>query len=177
MSRNEIMMYGTAIGITVGLVISIIVLKAFNKDGKMKTEWDEMQKIARGEAYKYGFWAMMIAEALFLIVASGNVQLPWDGFMTHFLVILIGVMVQASYSIWKGAYIGLNTNTERFGIGSVVIALFNFVIAGIAAASGQLFVDGKMQSQGANLFIGIMFIVLGVEMLAKKMVDNGAKED
>ena len=177
MSGNNFVMYGMALGIAVGLVISVFVLKAFNKDGKMKTEWDEMQKLARGKAYMYGFWSMMIAEAIFLVLAGGDVQFPWEGTMTHFIVILTGIMVQASYCIWKDAYIGLNTNTGRFGIGSVVIALFNFAIAGIAAANGLLVVDGKLQSQGANLFIGIIFIIIGIELMIKKMADNGAKED
>ena len=39
---------GMAIGIFIGIIISLFVIKAFNKDGKMKTKYDEMQELVRG---------------------------------------------------------------------------------------------------------------------------------
>ena len=50
---------GIAVGLFAGIVISIVIIRMINKDGKFKTKYDEMQKIARGKAYKYAFlWNM-----------------------------------------------------------------------------------------------------------------------
>ena len=168
---------GTAVGIFVGLIICIFVFKAMNKDGKMKTKYDEMQILVRGKAYQYAFWTMMGLEALMLVLDSGNIQLPWEGFISHLIIILIAVLVQVSYSIWNDGYIGLNTNMGRFGVFAVCISLFNFLVAGGAIANGKMVVDGRLQTPAANLFCGVLFIIIGIEIFLKKVADNGQKED
>ncbi|MCR5417452.1 MAG: hypothetical protein K6E84_00880 [Lachnospiraceae bacterium] len=170
-------MIAMATGVVVGLVISAFLLRYMNKNGVMKTEYDEMQQKARGKAYKYAFYAMMIFEAILGILASGEVVLPFNNWTLHFMPIFVGLVVQISYCIWNDAYIGLNTNTGRFAAISVVIALVNILVAGLEASKGNLIVDGIFQASFTNLIIGILFGVIGCELLLKKIVDNGAKED
>lgn len=165
-------MTGTAIGIMVGFLICIIVFKFFNKDGKAGTKYDEMQERTRGKAYKYAFWCMTACEVVLCVLSSGNMQLPLDGISLHFSTILVGVLVQVSYCIWKDAYIGLNTNTKRFVIVSIVIGLCNFVGAYGAIRSGSMIIDGKLQSPFVNLLCGILFVIVGAEIFIKYMVDQ-----
>ena len=173
----NVTMIATATGVVVGLIICAVIFKLMNKDGKMKTKYDEMQEIERGRGYKYGFWAIMIYEALMCVLTSGDLVLPFDGFTLHFCGILVGVVVQASYCIWNNAYIGLNTNGGRFAIFSVIIALCNFLLAGIAIAGGRMIVDGQLTSSFTNLLIGVLFIVIGIELFLKNMTDANRKED
>ena len=177
MSGNNFMMMGIAVGIFVGLILCVFVLKAMNKDGKMKTKYDEMQILVRGKAYQYAFWTMMGLEAAMLVLDSENIQLPWEGYVTHMIIILIAVLVQVSYSIWNDGYVGLNTNVGRFGLFSVIISLFNFLIAGGAIFDGKMIVNGRLQSPVMNLLCGVLFIVIGIELFLKKIADNGQKED
>ncbi len=168
---------GLAIGIAIGLIITVIVLKLVNKDGKMRTEYDEMQKIARGEAYRYGFWAFAICECILLLLTSGKATLPAEPFVLHFGVILVGVIVQVSYSIWHNAYIGLNTNPGKFAVFAVIISAFNFFIGIMAIVRGGMVVDGMLQAPAVNILCGVLFIIIGVEIFLKMEADRNKKEE
>ena len=174
---SNALMYGVACGVAVGLVICVVVFKWFNKDGKIKTQYDEMQEKARGKAYMYGFWAILICEAVLAILSLGDVKLPFSGYTLHFLVIMIGVLVQASYSVWHDAYKGMNTNTHRFAVFCVFISLFNFFPAVMAIINGNMYVDGQLQLPFINLICGTMFIVIGLEILIKRIVDKTEPEE
>ena len=68
---------GLSLGIIVGLIICIFVFKFANKDKKILTKYDERQQVARGKAYMYGFWAMMIATAVAMLLSlSSSSGLP-----------------------------------------------------------------------------------------------------
>ena len=171
------MMYGAAIGVAVGLIICVIVFKWFNKDHKVKTQYDEMQEKERGNAYKYAFWAALICEAVLAVISMGDVELPFSGVAVHFLVIFVSVIVQASYSIWHNAYRGMNTNTARFAVFAVIISIINFIPPVMAIAAGEFVVDGKLQTPFINLLCGLMFIIIGLEILIKRVVDKTAPEE
>ena len=177
MNMNNARMTGAAVGVAVGLVICVLVFRWFNKDKSILTKYDEMQEKVRGKAYMYGFFAMLICEALLALLAMGDVKLPADGPLVHFSVIFIGVMVQASYSIWNNAYKGMNTNVNRFAVFCVIISLFNFVPAIVAIASGNMLVDGQLQFPFINLLCGMMFIIIGLEILIKRIVDKTAPDE
>jgi len=177
MDMNNARMTGAAVGVAIGLVICVLVFRWFNKDKSVRTKYDEMQEQVRGKAYMYAFWAALICEALLALLAMGDVKLPFDGSTTHFLVIFITVMVQASYSIWNNAYKGMNTNVSRFAVFCVIISIFNFVPAIIAIASGNMLVDGQLQFPFINLLCGLMFVIIGLEILIKRIVDKTAPNE
>ena len=102
---NEARMFGVATGVAVGLVLALVIVRTVNRDRKLRTEYDEMQKLARGQAYKYAFYAVMIYEALVCWLSMG-IELPAEQSVIHFFGIFVGITVQACYCIWKDAYIG-----------------------------------------------------------------------
>lgn len=162
------------IGLMVGIVLVVVLLKAMNKNGKAKTEYDERQQIERGKAYKYGFFAMLLTCAALIFLDTFETVLPFLGMLTYFLPILAGVVVQFSYSIFHDAYEGLNTNMGRFTVILIAISALNIVIAVIRFVRGGMIEDGKLCSQFLNLLVGIMCLIVGIELLIKKAID--AKE-
>ncbi len=46
---------GMAMGLMVGLVIAVILLKVANKDHKLKTQYDERQELVKGKAINIAF--------------------------------------------------------------------------------------------------------------------------
>ena len=168
---NEARMFGVATGIAVGLVLALIIIRTINRDKKLMTEYDEMQKLARGQAYKYAFYAVMIYEALVCWLSMG-VELPAEQSVIHFFGIFIGITVQACYCIWKDAYVGLNTNLKRYIIMMTIASLINLFTAFMAWRNGELFVDGKFQLQTINLLCGLMFAAIGAVGLVKKLADR-----
>lgn len=168
---------GYAIGIVVGIVVTLFLIRIWNKDGKMKTRYDEMQKKTRGEAYMYGFWTIMSVEAILTVIISTDIKIPFDQISLHIIPILIGITVQASYSIWNGAYMGLNTNIKRFAIISTFVALINILCGVTAIAGGRFMNDGVFEFPIINLLIGMMFVIIAVECLIKNSMDSKVKED
>ncbi len=170
-------MIGIIVGIIVGLLICLVVFRFFNNDGKMKTQYDEMQELIRGRGYKYAFYTMLVCEGLLIPLSIGNVRLPFDAASTHFLIIFIGVVVHFTYSIFNDAYIGLNTNMKRFVIVMVIVAVINFASAFAAFKSGDLFVDGQFREPFVNFLCGMLFVVLAIELFIKRIIDSGREEN
>lgn len=163
--------WGLAIGIAVGLVLVIILLKALNKDGAVKTKYDERQQIVRGKAYKVGFYSGLIACAVMLFLSTGHFGVERLGFSGYFIPILAGVVGQVSYCIFKDGYVGLNTNMTRFIIIMALIGAFNLFIGIFAAIRGEMTADGMFQGPFINLLCGILFVIIFVELVVKKAID------
>ncbi|MBE5924609.1 MAG: hypothetical protein E7271_09105 [Lachnospiraceae bacterium] len=165
---------GILLGIVVGLILTVVFLKAINKDGKMKTKYDERQKEARGRAYMYGFYGIVFTNALFLILAT-SYDLAFLGLSLYFIPIIVGIIVQVTYSVFHDAYVGLNNNMTRFIVGMTFITAFNLFIGIMAYIHGELFVNGKLQGPFINLLCGGIFLVLSVELAIKKLIDAKAE--
>ena len=168
---NSARIIGVVTGIIVGLIIALLVFRYVHRNKRLYTEYDEMQRQIRGEGYKYAFYTVLILEAALCVLTMGMEQ-PAEQPVIHFFVIFVGVTVQASYCIWKGAYIGQNTNLPRYIFIMAVASAINLVGAFMAWRSGELFADGKFQSPAINLLCGLMFAVLGIVGLAKKVSDR-----
>lgn len=168
---NSARMIGVTLGIIIGLVIALFVIRFVNRNKKITTEYDEMQKKIRGEGYMYAFYTVMILEAVLCVLTMG-MELPAEPYVVHFFAIFAGITAQASYCIWKGAYIGQNTNLRRYIILVAVVSVFNLYAAFMAWQTGELFADGKFQAPAVNLLCGLMFAVIGIVGLVKKATDR-----
>ena len=167
---------GMAMGIFIGIIISLFVIKAFNKDGKMKTKYDEMQELVRGRAYKYAFWILVIYEVLLILADCLNLDLRSSNYLLQFIGIIIAVMVHAIYSIWNDAYIGLNTNPKRFAIICTVISIINLAIGIGSITRVGLLENGMIRDSLSNLLCGICFLVLAVVLFIKRSHDSAEEE-
>jgi hypothetical protein len=165
---------GILVGIVFGLILTVLFLKAINKDGKMKTKYDERQKEARGKAYMYGFYGVVLTNALFLVLSS-SYDLGILGLSLYFIPIFVGVIVQVTYSIFHDAYVGLNNNMTRFIVGMTFISAFNIFIGVMAYIHGELFVRNTLQGPFVNLLCGGIFLILVVELGIKKICDSKAE--
>ena len=168
---NSARIIGGMTGIIIGWIVAVFVFRYVHRNKKLYTEYDEMQKLIRGEGYKYAFYTVLILEAVLCVLTMG-MELPAEPYVVHFFVIFVGVTVQASYCIWKGAYIGQNTNLPRYIILMAVISVLNIAGAFMAWKSGELIVDGKFQSPMVNLLCGLMFAVIGIVGLVRKAADR-----
>ena len=171
MSRESGMMWGITIGIIVGLIIVVFLLRWFNRDRNLKTEYDERQQQIRGQAYKIAFYALVIFEA-FIGILSIGIDLPAEPFVLHILAIFFGITVQVCYCVWNGAYVGLNTNMHRFVPLMIVISLFNFFVFVMRWRDGGVFENGKLQEPVINLLCALMFAVIGIVGLIRKLADR-----
>lgn len=171
MNGNLFKSAGPAVGILIGLIIAVALILIANNNRKVRSEYDERQLRVRGDAYRYAFYSVLIYEVIVFILEFGEFSLPFEGYVTHFAGIIIGVLVLSGYCIWKDAYWGLNNNRKRYGIILVIAGLLN-VFPVVATLTGKS--DGSFPY--VNFLVCIMLIVTGIELLAKHLLDRRAEK-
>ena len=163
------------LGIMVGVILVVIFLRFINRDKKLKTEYDERQKSVRGRSYMYAFYGTVFANCIFLIISTESTEfINLLGMNVFFIPILIGIIIQFSYSIFNDGYIGLNNNMVRFMVGMSLISAFNIVIGILEWTSNGFIRDGKIFPAFLNLEVGVMFIILCIDLAIKKCIDKKA---
>lgn len=161
---------GFVVGFMVALAaVGVIKRMVYGKE-RAKTEYDEMQKIAQGAAYKYGFLTVIALTAACGVLDILGIRLFADEATAMFLVLFAGVGVYAGYSIWKEAYFGLHSNADRYVRFLVVIIAIN-LFSGIATLkSGSMIADGRLNYRCVNLGCAVLLIILLAVMAVKKAV-------
>ncbi len=168
---------GVVIGMIIGLIICVVIFKYSNKDHKVKSEYDERQQEIRGKGYQRAFYTAMILEAVMLVLQIGNLPLPFEPYQAHAAVIFISCTVLCCYTVWKGAYWGLNNNRKRYFIILSAMLVLNAIPVIGAAAHGELLEDGKLAPAFINLLAFAMLIVIGIVMLLRNYLDKKAEEE
>ena len=147
------------------------IIRYVNRNKKLTTEYDEMQKQIRGEGYKYAFYAVLILEAVLCVLTMGIV-LPAEPYVVHFFAIFVGITVQACYCIWRGAYIGQNTNLQRYVILMAIVSVFNLSSAFMAWRSGELIVL-KAARAGLDMSQADLAEAVGVSRQTISAIEKG----
>ncbi len=175
---NSFASFGLPVGIMVGLVLVVIFLKYINRDKKIKTEYDERQKIARGRSYTYGFYALVISNVIMLVVGATNDEIIRIlGMNAFFAPLMIGIIVQISHAIFNDCYMGLNNNLTRYMVVMTFISIFNFVCGIVPLVKDGFIQNGKLYISFINLEVGVMFIIICIEMGIKKAIDKREDEE
>lgn len=164
------------IGIGIGILISGICLIALHTDGKLMEKYDEMQNLARGKAFSFAFYTMGIMNLVFAVLYAFELNLPFDTTFGFFLSLLCGAFVYALISVWKDAYVGLNSKAKNTRMWLAVIAGSNLMLGLLAMIGGVMFTDGKVHFQFFNLLCGLMIVAVIIEIIIKDR-KNQEEED
>ena len=167
---------GLATGICVGLVLCVVIFKFWNKDGKVKTKYDEMQELQRGRAYKLSFWTLAALETVMCLLQIAGVKFLSDPFTSNVTCIIIAALVHAVYSVQHDAYIGLNTNSKRFTIACIFIGLFNAVCCIFPIIAGSMVHDGVLQAPFTNLLCAVTFLIIGIQIFIKNKKEKSEED-
>lgn len=160
--------------IVVGCAIAAVVVKKSNNDGKAKTKYDERQLRARGDSFKYGFYATLIANAIFMALSSSGLT-NILGYTTFFISILIGVIAQFTHAIFHDAYIGLNTNMKKYSLFMAIITIFNLGFGILGIIDGEIIRDGVLGIPFINFLCAGLFFILAAELAIKAHLDKKEK--
>ncbi|MCR4907622.1 MAG: hypothetical protein K5985_02255 [Lachnospiraceae bacterium] len=168
---------GFVVGLMVAAVIVVCIYKYANKDGKVKTEYDERQKAIRGNAYRYAFYTEIFTQTLILWLLMSKIELPVENYALLFIGIIAGCTVLAGYCIWKDAYWGLNNNHRRYNIIIIVGIILNIFPVAMQAMSGTLIENGKIGMPMLNITVLVMMAVVYIEILIKRAVSKKAEAE
>ena len=150
------------IGVVVGFLLVVgfgLLIRFIFKTKRVKPEYDERQMIARGKAYKVGFFTLLIYGSICTVLQA--MEIYWcDGLLREVIGIVIGVGAFAIVAILNDAYIGFNEN-NRYTIGVMsLIGLLNLGSAIIGIITDGLWKDGRATNTIVNLAISILFFVI-----------------
>ena len=183
------------IGVIVGIIITVaaaigivlFLLKRGNSDNKVKTEYDERQKIVIGEGYKIAYWtlaALLVLVQMYKTLAEsfGTDYLAKTPFgVIAFAMIIISIMVFCVYCIFKGAYWGMNNNKKSYVIIIGGIGILNLIISISSMVRGDFVVDGAISGAVVNLLCAVLMIVVlgaaGLKDIIDAMNDDKDEEE
>ena len=155
--------------------VMIILLIALSKERRLQSpQYDERQELERGRGFRYGFFTM-------LIFNGGVLCFDWTGIIPGSNQMILyasglfaGLLVYAVYCIWHESYFALNQRTNVVISFFTFIGLFNLVIAITTIARGTMMENGRFSTTFLNLECAVLFLILMVTMLIKKLRDRKA---
>lgn len=158
----------------VALVFTIIGIIWRKKHGTKYGTYDERQILARGSAYKTGFFILMTYEVL-----TGMISLAtgWQLFADEFTGSCIGIIIAATafavQCIVKDAYCSLSENAKSVTILFLAIAGLNMAVAVWNIKDGESFLtDGRLNFHSLNLLVVVMMFVIAIANLVKMQDDK-----
>ncbi len=168
---------GFIVGLMISAVLVVIIFKISNKDGRLRTEYDERQLAVRGKAYMYAFYTGGLAEALIMCLLMTGIELPLEPYALVFAGIIAACTVLGGYCIWNDVYWGLNNNHKRYNIILAVALVLNILPVAGALYTGTLLENGKFGLPFLNLAVLMMFAVLFVLWLLKGLFASKEERD
>lgn len=171
------MILGIGTGVVVGLLLVAIILRLTKTDGSMRCKYDERQMLARGKAFKYAFFTLVLCDAAYAFgFAIEPMVLVMDVSAYMIAAILFSALIYVSYCIWNDAYFSLNENRGRMTIIFGILGLLNLVLGIRSLMDGRGIEDGKLNVNACNLFVGItfvgVFLVMGIKWLNSRESDE-----
>lgn len=154
------------------LVLCTIVTECIYS--RKKQEYDERQKYMQSIAYKYGFYALILA-TLGNVFVESYIKSAWGTPLTEaFIIICIGCIVFFAVCVFKGAYFSFSESPKKNIIRSII--LFT-LIGGLNIYTGIMnqreiivqHTNGKFNN--VNLVSGIMFLLCDLLIIIRTIMD------
>ena len=175
---------GCVCGVVAGLAFCVVVVWLIRKvGGKVdlnckKGAYDERQMLARGEAYKYAFFTLMIGVVVVCLL-NDIAKIPF--FMSiggMYIIVCISLGVFATICIVKDAYMSLYENAKGVCMLFGVIGLLNVAIGIINIAHGTaLLENGVLTVDCLNLVVGVLFLYLLIVFGARVIYNSKQPEE
>lgn len=177
---------GVLAGIAFGLLLFVLMKIVIHlAGGKVQLKWDrkcdgfdERQKLARGVAYKWGFFTILI----YVMVVSLLNDFGITGMFMSFGGLLIGIclslFVFVVICILKDAYMSLYENVRGVVMMLSFVAAVNLICGTRTLAEQRpLLEDGTLSLGWANISIGTLFILTTIVFGVKAVYNNRQLED
>lgn len=150
---------GIAVGLTVGLVVGLLFVALLFRKKVLDCTFDERQERARGKAFQYGFFTLLIAAYAYGI--SDVLLGRWCDVLTGVtLCIALALCVFAVTCILKDAYLSLREKPRTVMTMFVLISAVNLGFGVLYALSGDLVEDGVLTFRAVNPIIGVVTLVI-----------------
>lgn len=150
---------GLVFGFFIGILAGILALAMLFKKKVLNMEFDERQERARGKAFQYSFFTLLVC--LYVYGVSDMALGRWcDSLAGVTICIAISMAVFAITCILKDAYLSLKEKPRRIMVLFTLITAANLAFGGMSLHSGQLMEGGILTFRSANLILGFATLLI-----------------
>ena len=150
---------GVFVGLAAGLLAGLAFIMSLFKKKVLNMHFDERQERARGKAFQYGFFTLLIAAYAYGI--SDVLLGRWCDVLTGVtLCIALALCVFAVTCILKDAYLSLREKPRTVMTMFALLSTINLGFGGMYALSGDLVEDGVLTFRAVNPIIGAAVLVI-----------------
>lgn len=126
---------------------------ATGKEVRGMNDYDERQILARGRAFMWGFFSLMIC--LMVYGLTDMLMEPWCDTLTGCIIcICVSLLVFASICIRQDAFAGIGQKRKRNLMVLLVLTLANLLFGVTHIIDGDLLRDGVLSFRSVSLIVG-----------------------
>ncbi len=153
------------------ILLAAVIAVIIRRNPDTRSVYDERQLLARGNAYKWGFFSAIAMNAVFMIAAASNPGLAPYAVSFLSISIFAGILAFAVYSILKDAFYSLTQKRGNYMIllGICVISQFIAFFSEPDWMNPALILGSIRMT---NLCCGITFFIILLLLLWKKFTEN-----
>jgi len=166
---------GLALGILVVVIAASGLLAFLFKKKVLDCHFDERQERARGKAFQYGFFTLLIAAYAYGI--SDVLLGRWCDVLTGVtLCIALALCVFAVTCILKDAYLSLRERPRQVMTMFALLSALNLGVGVMQGLHGDLMEDGVLTIRAVNPIIGFATLVILIVYIVKYFLRNREEE-
>ncbi len=166
---------GVTLGIFVGIAAGLFVLALLFKKKVLDMHFDERQELARGKAFQYGFFTLIITA--YAYGASDMIFGRWcDALVGVTICLAVSMCVFAVTCILKDAYLSLREKPRTVMTMFALLAAINLGFGAMYAVSGDLVEDGVLTFRAVNPIIGVLVLVILVVYIVNHLLCSREEE-
>ena len=158
------------------LIFAVIMVLALirKKQHSQDREYDERERLVRGEAYRYAFTAIVLFAAfhVFALLLLGH-PLMADG-VSSLLGIFLAIAVFAVYCIRNNAFKTMRTSSgfRSYSILLIIVVGINTWSGIMSARDGSLLEDGILQTPVSSFACAACFLVVLIAMIMQNVANK-----
>ena len=166
---------GVALGVSVGIIAGLFVVALLFKKKVLDMHFDERQERARGKAFQYGFFTLLISAYVYGV--SDMMFGKWCDVLTGVtFCVAASLCVFAVTCILKDAYLSLREKPRTI---MTMFALFSAINLGFGAmyhVSPGLVENGVLTFRAVNPIIGFTTLVILVVYVVNRLLRSREEE-
>lgn len=169
MGENNVWFFwGGLVGII--LVLCIALVQKWKNTGY---QFDERQMQARGKAFQYGFFTLVIYDFFYAVLFEAEEPSWCNHTFGMLLGVMLSIIVWSAYAIFKDAYLGLREKPVGWSISFGLLGIFWILHWGLHQERSQ---KGKLGVEGFSLLLGITMLFIAAALITRQCMEKHMKE-
>ena len=166
---------GIMVGLAAGIVAGLIFVAFLFRKKVLDCHFDERQELARGKAFQYGFFTLLIST--YAYGTSDVVFGRWcDALAGVTICLAVSLCVFAVTCILKDAYLSLREKPRVVMTMFALLSVLNLGFGVMHGLHGELVEDGVLTFRAVNPIIGLATLVILIVYIVNHLLRSREEE-